>query len=171
MISAFNKTKNMQTIKITTGKATIVVVDMPEGSTGHIRILGAPNRTMIRAQIISCANGTSKGRTSYFVKHNIPQGHWKLFGHLSQVTEDKWQDIVDVSDEGFECWNYEENDWGYHGFDPESSGLSLLRANGVLLENPVTVDLTGNNELNCDYAEWQTFESQVWKNPYIFIKL
>ena len=42
-----------------------------------------------------------------------------------------------MGEEGFECWDYEDKKWGRFGFSPIESFHSLLKANGVLLENDV----------------------------------
>ena len=134
----------MKTIKITTGKATIVVVDMPDDVT---------------LEEVNSIQGMINFQT-------------RCLGLYSQVADLQWDLIVETVPQYY----WRDYEFLNRRFDhmcscPTESGLSLLRANGVVLENPVTVDLTGNNELNCDYAEWQSFESQVWKNPYIFIKV
>ncbi|MGJ1369556.1 hypothetical protein [Sphingobacterium spiritivorum] len=180
----------MKTIEITTGKATIVVVDMPE-EAHKINVVEGCYANEYKDQIVyNVKEYTENQILNHIEQIDLPQGHWKILNQFSQLTEDQWQDIVDVSDEGFECWNYEENDWGYHGFDPESSGLSLLRANEVRLENlfgeePALSDyifeehpeLVGNpkeydhDKFEYDHSYWAKAQSEVWKNPYIFIKV
>ncbi|MGJ1432871.1 hypothetical protein ACR79M_14950 [Sphingobacterium spiritivorum] len=151
----------MKQKQITTGKATIVVVDMPEGSFDPII-----EDCMLKYYVDKHIEGTGSVWHTKF-----PFGNYKPLGLPSWITEDQWKEIVDLhySHLGFDDY---DSDCEFNVLNTATeSGLSLLRANGVVLENPVTVDLSGNNELNCDYAEWQTFESQIWKNPYIFIKV
>ncbi|MGJ1362912.1 hypothetical protein ACR79B_20630 [Sphingobacterium spiritivorum] len=161
----------MKKTEITTGKATIVVVDMPEGAIKINVVEGCYGNEYKDKIVYNLKEYTENQILNHIEQIDLPQGHWKLLRQFSQLTEDQWRDIVDLhySQLGFEDY---DSDCEFNVLNTATeSGLSLLRANGILLENPVTVDLTGNNELNCDYAEWQSFESQLWKNPYIFIKV
>ncbi|MGJ1424536.1 hypothetical protein ACR79B_11125 [Sphingobacterium spiritivorum] len=154
----------MKQKQITTGKATIVVVDMPEGAIKINVVEGCYGNEYKDKIVYNLKEYTENQILNHIEQIDLPQGHWKLLSQFSQLTDDQWKDIVDMDKTYYSTLT---KNWSP---SPTESGLSLLRANGVLLKNPVTVDLTGNNELNCDYAEWQSFESQIWKNPYIFLK-
>ncbi|MGJ1369557.1 hypothetical protein [Sphingobacterium spiritivorum] len=168
----------MKTIEITTGKATIVVVDMPEECfVSQISIGGGLIETAI-----GFPDGSYRGINKF--NQNL-----KELGPLSQVTEDQWKEIVDQSLHTGLHPHY------VNGINPPNaycyqnateSGLSLLRANGVVLENalgtwngsdrrpqtfPDGAQFNSAIELYNFQKKWDKHQSEVWKNPYIFIKV
>ncbi|MGJ1499641.1 hypothetical protein ACR79R_20175 [Sphingobacterium spiritivorum] len=174
----------MKQKQITTGKATIVVVDMP-GNTYY----ELDPQFIYKEIIINQQNGLI---VSKYKLDNDMSGY-NCLGSLSQVTEDQWKEIVDskiVLNEVLlpkrKVWcNYLENRYSID-FSPCKSGLSLLRANGVLLENPLGTwngpdgrpqtfpdgaQFNSVIELYNFQKKWDKAQSEVWKNPYIFIKV
>ncbi|SUJ18977.1 Uncharacterised protein [Sphingobacterium spiritivorum] len=146
----------MKQKQITTGKATIVVVDAPHGNIPHSNLL------------------------------DFPDGSWSHLGPLSQVTEDQWKEIVDQVITSYQDYTDNTVVPTFSLFSSTESGLSLLRANGVLLENPLGVwngpdgrpqtfpdgaQFNSAIELYNFQKKWDKAQSEVWKNPYIFIKV
>lgn len=171
----------MKQKQITTGKATIVVFDMPEEAIKpHIYIVG---------ELTYLVYHVKSGDGYEQVNVPISEGKWDSIGPLSQVTEDQWKEIVDQSLHTGLHPHY------VNGINPPNaycyqnateSGLSLLRANGVLLENPLGVwngpdgrpqtfpdgaQFNSAIELYNFQKKWDKAQSEVWINPYIFIKL
>lgn len=104
----------MKQKQITTCKATIVVIDMPED---------------VILEEVNSIQGMINFQT-------------RCLGPLSQVTEDQWKEIVDQSLHTGLHPHYVKginppNTYCYE--DAAESGLSLLRAHGVVLENPLGV--------------------------------
>lgn len=157
----------MKTKEITTRKATILVVYLPEGATGLI---------------------VNDGNIIVAIKYlaamdiKIPDGNWQHLGQLSDITEEQWKDVVEDS----KCFVTDEIGYIDYLNDDQlcplakKSGLSLLKANGVLLENTITkpVKYKGDDFFKhqakqmYDFAinRWQQAQEQVWKNVHIFIK-
>lgn len=119
-----------------------------------------------------------------------PEGTYKSIGSAHEVTEEQWKGIVEQI--GVDEWdvfvNYVDERCAFE--TATESGLSLLKANGVVLENefgeePKLSDyvfeehpeLVGNpkeydqDKFDSDYQEWQKCQEQVWSNCQLFIKL
>lgn len=109
---------------------------------------------------------------------------WHYLGQLSDITEEQWKQVVDDHDDGY--FYYPD---GYKDTcdTAKESGLSLLKANGVILENdmpfpdmndskyydePKPLDGSGFYQeiYNLDAIQWRDLEKQVWQNVHIFIK-
>lgn len=165
----------MKKLEIKTDKATLLVVDLPY-----------PEIWISRAGI-SFPNG--KGGEHFI------SGNFKHIGKVSEITEEDWRGIVD-SIIHYEPWtqyqavelfyNYESKGFSYT-YTSTESGLSLLKANGVLLENPLgskpfydeivpkklIKEGYGSNDfvdVLYDLHQWESAQELVWSNPHIFIK-
>lgn len=180
----------MKQKQITTGKATIVVVDMPEGAH-KINVVEGCYGNEYKDQIVYNLKEYTENQILDHIKQiDLPSSHWKLLGQFSQITEDQWKEIVESDYRGYKHY-WKDNGFVPRGFNHRyktatESGLSLLRAHGVVLENPLGVwnGLDGRPQTFPDGAQfnsaielynfqkkWDKAQSEVWKNPYIFIKL
>lgn len=148
----------MKQVTITTCQATIVVVDFGE---------------------------LKKESYLYEFREIYPTEQWIHLGGIKELTEKDWKRIADSFDllgdinVGYKNYEFEEP---VHDTATES-GLSLLKANGVVMENkfgekpffnPNPKSVTPYADLyehNCREMQWQQSQDQVWSNPHIFIKL
>ncbi|MGJ1196306.1 hypothetical protein ACR777_21970 [Sphingobacterium spiritivorum] len=148
----------MKNIEIITLKSSFVLIDMPDNYDVY--------------------------------KVHTERGIYSKLCPVNEMNENQWKDIVDLhySQLGFEDY---DSDCEFNVLNTATeSGLSLLRANGVVLENlfgeePALSDyifeehpeLVGNpkeydhDKFEYDHSYWAKAQSEVWNNPYIFIKL
>lgn len=161
----------MRQIEIKTGKATLLVVEFPEGIK-NINLLADKNTNHYRLYY-------DEGRMNlngFIGNHGILDfgvGNWHHIGTLDQMTEEVWKGIV------------EENfvsimmDPSYKYQSATESGLSLLKANGILLNNKYQDDWDelcqwGHGDFSKDgkssYELYTEEQAKVWTNPHIFIK-
>lgn len=116
---------------------------------------------------------------------------YKHLGKVSEITEDQWKCIVDAPVE-HKIHSYNplltKRYFRFKDYKSDAdilktateSGLSLLKANGVLLENKYQDDwdelcIWGHGDFSKDgkssfdlYTEEQ---EKVWSNPHVFIKI
>lgn len=149
----------MKKIEIKTEKATLLVVDLPLATTKITEVSSFPNNGVYFNFIDkdgSYESGLKSGmiKTDYKVKH---------LGKVSEITEEEWKGIVD----SFELFN--NINVGYKNYyqdepvmdNATESGLSLLKANGILLQSKNTPLLS---------SSWMEAQQKVWYNPHVFIK-
>jgi hypothetical protein len=163
----------MKQVTITTCKSTIVVVDLPKDAF-NVKCISFPPYGIIYTSYVG------KSKRGLCIKTDSP---FERLGSPSQVTEEQWKGIVDFHDKPDGYYR----DYLYHTIKAPhiwkttatESGLSLLKANGVVLDNPIGTkprwDELAPSEYPHDYLEhlqrWQQAQEQVWSNPQIFIKL
>lgn len=153
----------MKTKEIKTSISTILVVDLPEGT-----------------EVVSTdSTYISYNSKSLFGQIKAPEGRWQHLRQLTDITEEQWREIVDTSGHPF----YKDFTEGGFGAvcTASESGISLLKANGVILENPegsrpecdCNYTCGDADRYNCgmDHHLWQQAQEQVWSNPHIFIKI
>ena len=150
-------------------KATIVVIDIPDHHVANITHI-APGLDTLTIQDV---------RTGDYV-FGI-NGIFKAAGHPSKLTEEDWKGIVDffTTDEDFGKEDVFRDYSGKNFFDTATeSGLSLLRANGVVMyydfddcANPFCedgrIDMGYNESMTCSLCE--EAQEQVWLNPSLFL--
>lgn len=165
----------LKTKTINTGKATILVVDLPKGA----------NILWIRENFIRIEfKPTQK---SFFHEQNIkiPYGKWKPIGFADQLTEsDAWQIIPDPKNECCGCNHPVTNQCCGNKVPEYDSAIqeinSLLKANGIVTVNPYEKPEDCGENCGCDgmfilecsdeFNRWQQAESELWTNPAILIK-
>lgn len=174
--------------KIKTDKATLLVVEMPEGYE-DVRVYNEEwiGREMVpvkdQAIIYECNNDTE------FV--NLPEGDWQLLGRMTDMTEEQVETIVDKSDRHTDCRlfiDYTANSTRYaYLLDSATKSLySLLQSNEVYFENkygkekPTQIAYIGNvlemeakSALMLHQMKWQNAQSKVWdkERTFLFIKV
>lgn len=174
----------MKQVTITTGKATIVVVELPTGATNVV----------VRQNDAQSDVWYDLDGVSHMV--SLPHGQWKHAGQPSQLTEEDWKGIIDQKIET----DIDETEVSTTSKDIEivyfydyvnktffgdcdtatESGLSLLKANGVVLDydfDDCPNDFCENGRIDMGYNESMTCficeeaQEQVWLNPQIFVKV
>lgn len=160
---------------ITTGKETILVVDLPEGAESiHI--------SEFYENKLSYKTSTSL----HFIETSLPMGKWRLLGQPDEISEEVAENIVDA------CWYVGWKDYGSkdksicRGLCEATESLHSLIASEVCLVNPLgekppkAVCMIGGMELlvrgSMTYelnaqrlAKWREAEYKVFKNPIILI--
>lgn len=156
-------------------KATIAVVDLPSVITYVIK--HNSNRLSIQT----------------FNEEFRLKGDWKYIGKASELSEKDWKGIVDpyaLNRIFYTVYGKFSVDNPAYFTTASESGMSLLKANGVVMENefgdePKLNDyvfedhpeLVGNpkeydnEKFQSDHKEWEKGQEQVWENPHVFIKL
>lgn len=189
----------MKNIKIKTLKTTLIVIDMPENFTEvHLSDKtryadGKGNRLTLHVQHRKRLEGEDLHTwlSEQHSRHIFDgEGEYKLLGHPSELTEEDWKGIVGtVKDtphgDTDQLVDRFEN-YAKHGYlscnSATESGLSLLKANGVVMENCFGEKPDSNDDYYRDamgitdefykaLAEWNKAQSKVWLNPQIFVKL
>lgn len=141
----------MRQAEIVTEKVEMLVVDLPTDGTFNDKIKEL------------CENLLTVFGTQY-----------KHLGKETELTEEYWKGIVENHEYPFEEGSFCYPDYevypkiAWKAFNTATeSGLSLLKANGVVLDNPYDEPgLMPSAELDA----YRQAESKVWKNPHIFIK-
>lgn len=168
----------MKSHLITTGKATILAVDLPEGA----KIISVDNEYGV------CTYFEPKQRGGMF---DLPPGEWEPLGLLNEISEEVAERLVDN-----ECFgrsgglksgyrNYRSGKYDWFGTATES--LNSLIASEVCLVNPLgekppkAICMIGGMELlvrgSMTYelnaqrlGRWREAEEKVFKNPIILLK-
>ncbi len=158
----------MKQVTITTGKATIVVVDLPEGA---FNIKCVSFRPYGIYYIVKSAKAP-RGKVGCFVKTDFQVMN---LGHVSKVSDDLWDKIVDWNEEHLFYFKYPNKDW-QGDITATESGLSLLKANGVVMDNPLGEEpLRYTPDIGSDFVpyhnKWLEAQKDVWLNPQIFVKV
>jgi len=156
---------------IQTTKATILVVDLPEG----VRDIKVFNDEL---PYISYFIDASRTGRKY-----IEPGQWQLLGKTFELSEELWRDIVQVKKKyipgGYGIYFLNQESENYDLDTATESGLSLLTANKVNRENPY-----GDKEpkdvsdlgaftvmIRKKWQRWKEAEQHVYRNPYTLIKI
>lgn len=146
---------------ITTDKATLLVVEFPEGAEIESALFVNNYGRYIR--------WWNKGK-DYLVDLPDDEGNWQLLGRLPDITEEQWKCVVDFHDkpEGyFRNYIYHTiqapHIWKKSATD---SGISLLQANEIYFENPIP-------PFKECFEDFKESQSKVWDKErcYIFIKV
>lgn len=149
----------MKQVTITTGNATIVVVDFSD---------------------------IKKEEDLYQFRDVYTVDEWSHLGGSKELEEEDWKGIVDQGAHSGLFSHYvagvmPPNIYCYK--TATESGISLLKANGVVMENPLGEEpfYSPNMKSETPYADlyehnhrlacWQQAQSKVWVNPQIFVKL
>lgn len=181
----------MKQVTISTGNNEILVFDIPlEATEWGI----SPNGWFVWCNDKYDAENIDIELEGF--KHgmnDIPRGNWKHLGKAAELSEEDWKGIVDdVLIGGIVGTMGAGGYWAYAAYDKSNldgyktateSGLSLLKGNGVVMENPrgempeKCSCRTGQSMcfvecgLSLQYAKWREAEEQVWVNPHVFIKI
>lgn len=158
----------MKKIEIKTEKATLLVVDF------------SLDRGKSIAEALLCNP----------ISGNKEFEGYELLGKPSDITEEEWNGIVDTGvdfvKETTHFIDYEDESSLYRS--AIQSGLSLLKANGILLENPLGVkpmndEIISKNLIKQGYGsndfvdvlydlhQYESAQEIVWANPHIFVKI
>lgn len=160
----------MRNVEFSTSKGEYYLVDFPEGADRFFPMNDRDN------PYISYFIGSDTGRL--YVNYPL-----EVVGNPKELTAKDWEDVVEetllfkkhkVESCKFRC--YQDGHLGFK--DAVESGMTLLNANGVFLENqlgekPSIKDYKneegGNQELFIhNLNEWKEAQDKVWKNPIIF---
>lgn len=170
----------MKQVTITTGKVKMLVVDLPQGAT----LAG-----IVRDHLYYYSS--SMTHHDYPYSEIIPDGFegTECFQGISHITEEDWKGIVS----SLSMTNTVFMDYKNKGCCLDTateSGMSLLKANGVVMANelgdyPCDSGHGNNLKNSCinscqgscwnntdfDHDEWEEAQSKVWLNPQIFVKV
>lgn len=156
---------------IQTSKATILVVDLPEGATD---VASGNDKIMYWIQY---------GFAKSLRVANLPPGQWQLLGKTFDLSEEQWKDILPRYIGGITGYlDYESGRPDALVKSATESGLSLLISNKVFKENPISsekpITIIGHkgSEKICEAIlkrfqdQWQEAEQHVFRNAYTLIK-
>lgn len=169
----------MKQVTITIGKVKMLVVDLSQEALNIKCIPYHPYGIYYTVK----SSGSSKGKRGCIIKTDFEV---KKMGNAHQLTEEDWKGIVDSWTNGY--YQDYENDVNHPPIDGEDyidlfcigtateSGLSLLKANGVVMENSLGEEpLRYTPDIGSDFVpyhdKWKEAQEQVWLNPQVFIKL
>lgn len=159
----------MQPTEIKTGKATILVVKVPEGSKEfNIGFWGNPDMGGNNVQALY----SSDSRPPIKVLGRIKEvGNWKLLGLSTELTEDQWKEILPKYKYDKHLGEYENyTDSDEYFKTATESGRSLLVANRFFEKNPygrqpmvkgVCIERQGVDHTRNEYVE--TKEHRQWR--------
>jgi len=148
---------------IKTSKATILVVDLPEGVT-------AP-----RIENFKNYSSLFSGESSIC---RLPPGNWQLLGKTFEMSDEQWKEIVE-EEVLILSWDKYSDSPITETMTATESGISLLTANKVFKENPnekpdIQYFMSDSAFTKRDYHEklnqWQEAEQHVYRNAYTLIK-
>lgn len=174
----------LKTKTINTGKATILVVDLPKGATNLV----------VKDAIKLGENHSIYPSIHYSFEGDkiimLPMCNWKLLGFANSITEsDAWQIIPDPKDECCGCNHPVTNQCCGNKIPEYDNAInelnSLLKANGVFTVNPYSKEPPHNygllhlyptNDKIMDLSfqdaiRWQQAQSQLWENVFILVKV
>lgn len=144
----------MRTKQINTGKAEILLVELPEGASNPIL---KPN---------SCEIWYSNSLGGYgFSK--VLEGNWSILSRADEVTEEQAEKIVEDYGDGYFPYPNEEST---PCDTPLESLEYLLESNDVYWDNPLGLGARQYTQARFDL--WKAYERNVWKKSrtYILIK-
>lgn len=170
----------MKQVEIVTSKVEMLLVDLPEDAK-NVRI--ETNQSVIPYGK-SIHFEVSPTKESYGLENtewqDLPEGNWQHLGKATELTEEDWKGIVDVMKTKNLYINYNrsiENPEVYCYKHAKESGLSLLKANGVVLDIPkkphwiTKINSAEDRDLSQKQMEdYFDAESKVWRNCHVFIK-
>ena len=144
--------------KIIKAKVTIVLIDILDHHVANVTHI-APGLDTLTVQDV---------RTGDYVFG--VNGMYRPLGELSRLSEEDWKGIVDYNT------YYSTLTKSWEGSATEF-GLSLLKANGVVMENPMGEEpLRYTPDIGSDFVpyhdKWKEAQEQVWSpNTHVFIKI
>ena len=155
----------MKSHLITTGKATILVVDLPEGAFD----VGIDN------SILYYRHGMMSNSAIDLVDM---YGKWQPLGFLNEIKEDEAEGLVDWEDEVQFYVNYlvkGVDNIGFGGDITATESLRSLIASEVSLENPLgeKPHIFKDSENSWgpeEYKAWREAEELVYKNPFLIVE-
>lgn len=171
----------MKQVQIKTAKSVIMLFDLPREAT-RIR-----SHSEHGTQCLEFYSAFTDTKTLIPVDP-IEKLDYKYLGKATELTEEDWRGIVDYN----ECPDPFLGKLKFYQKYPDSlndnfvntateSGLSLLKANGVEIENPLgdeprfvpeEYDNTPEEErrFRNNLGAWCNIEDRLWRNTHIFIK-
>jgi hypothetical protein len=163
----------MRTQIIQTAKAKLLVVDAPSG---------ADKINMPSQRSINYRRGRYNGKETI----QLPEGKWSLLGTVKEMTEEQAEMIVEEYVNQYLRERGIAETTKYKNYSAPTSTqftlakysfLSLLRANGVVMENPLGVNRptlildngAGAIKSRIFLSDWNEAQKQVWSNPVILV--
>ena len=153
----------MKQKQINTGVCTLLFVEVPENSD----VVRSPPVIAVEIQ---------KDDFDPLREYKAPPGNWRLLCKVSEVREELSKKIVakEYGSENrifvfFGYRNYETKDKRGHFLSPMRSFNSLLRANGILFENPYESTKKGMTFSNEHKNEWELAQEKVWDKDRTYI--
>lgn len=162
----------MKQAHIKTGKVEMLVVDLLDGkSFSEIKICCETYYTATET--------TQYSNSITDVCISMSSKEWNYLGKATESNEEDWKGIVGQSIHTNLYPHYVEGITppNLYCYDTATeSGLSLLKANGILLENelgkyPESKKYEFTSIYERAVTEWQESESKVWRNCHVFIKM
>lgn len=177
----------MKKLEIKTEKATLLVVDLPECKT-HLIYKGYYVMDSSDKGLNNKCRKISQGDTQGFYYIGTD---FKYLGKVSEITEEEWADIVDLPIEHkIDSYNplLIKRYFRFKDYQSDAnilktsieSGFSLLKANGIILENKYQDDwdelcIWGHGDFSKDgkssFELYTEEQEKVWSNPHVFIKV
>ena len=130
----------MKTKTINTGKATILVVDLPEYIKSKVIYTPYPDGMY---WFTDCDSMRS-------FKAKLPEGNWKLLGFESNINEEKAFEIFKAP--MFSLFEF----------------YKLLKSNGIVTVNPY--GSPDGKAWKDNIEQWQQTQQELWTNPVILLK-
>lgn len=146
--------EEMKQQTIETGVCTLLLVELPEG----VAISGISLGVGVADYAIQYDNGT--------FEPFLPDGNWLLIGRLPEFTEEQCSKLI-YHDEDFKSYEYYIDTVPFMFDNPLIALQSLLEANGVVFENPIS------NDDRLRFTEWLEYQRNLWNRnrTYIFKQL
>lgn len=160
---------------ITTDKATLLVVELPEGAK-FIRIetnqAVVPYGQEVNYEVPATKESYGYEETEVFA---LPEGNWQLLSRLPDITEEQADKVIDKSiHTGLYAHYVKDIPVNTYCYKESSDSLySLLQANEVYFENPVKFFNNKEIEANGSLLDWHEAQSKVWdkERTYILTKV
>ena len=159
----------MKQLEINTGKATILLVNLPKGAKNPV-LMGKDGMSLKRIYF------ELKGKESFVEFPKIGINSYAL-GFADQITEEQAMEVVEHSifDSDYKCTTNKATD----------KLNSLLKTNGVVTVNPygsepphnyglLNLYPTGDELMDLSFQDalrWQTAQSQLWENVFVLVKV
>lgn len=90
--------------------------------------------TTLKSRVLLVDSYESVDDVYYHLSDN-PLLKYKHIGKLKDLTDSDCEGLVEVGEDGFECFDYVTNKLGVFGFTPTESFMSALSSENVLFEN------------------------------------
>lgn len=147
----------MKTKLIQTGKATILVVDLPKGAKdiylGNVDDFANDEDF----HIVPNLNYTSSNGISHAIP--LPEIKWSILGFADQLTEEQIINLYVIPNDLPRIYEFHYQ----HFFN------SLLKSNGIVTVNPPIASIGEEFEQE-NTVEWQQAQQELWTNPVVLLK-
>lgn len=170
----------MKKKQINTGKAEILLVELPEGVHSINVVTKTDNPGILKTDhlIFSIHDGDG---FDYYDSQSLPEGNWSILSRADEVTEEQAEQIVEFGDQEpgndryiLKWRDYELSkdgvtcDFYDYSFDTALESLdSLYEANDVYWDNPLGLGARQYTQARFDL--WKAYERNVWDKSRTYI--